>query len=642
MSGDPDVTLEPGPAGTSRWTSLARSGTARSLIPFVILLLGELLVLAYAHEGVYQSTIVVSAVGFALLAVGLNIVGGFAGRLAFGNTIFFGVGAFATAAGIVHHWYSALVGLIIGVVISAVAAFLLSRVLWKLAGLLFALVTFALSIMLQELVSLGNTFGGPQGLQEPLAISTSISNLALLSTYDYAVAGAVLVFLAGLLSWLLRRSRFGQQLMATRDDRLAAEAAGVHTSQATAWAWALSAAVTAVGGAYFVQANAFIDSTTAFGLNTGVNMIASTIIGGMGTVFGPIIGAGLVGAGLLLNQLSSGASLPGLNELVYGAALILFVRLAPGGVVGIWHAALRAIGARAGRGRAARSAVPDVATVDQAELIARLRDDGRKPAGAPGQPEFLLELVDVEKRFGGVTAVDGVTIGVRPAEVVGLVGPNGAGKSTLFNCIEGIERLSAGQVRYQGKRIDRLQIHQRARLGIGRTFQNVRLFKTMTVLSNVSMPLLARGVPRSECEKVALDLIRFARLETVAGEPVAGLSMVHQRRVELARAVAGGRSMVLLDEVMTGLGDEEATDIGALIRMLSREFGVAFLVVEHVMGRLLPVVDRLVVMDFGQVIAEGRPEDVLTDARVREAYLGVTGETATAADDFVSGKRWSE
>jgi branched-chain amino acid transport system ATP-binding protein len=164
----------------------------------------------------------------------------------------------------------------------------------------------------------------------------------------------------------------------------------------------------------------------------------------------------------------------------------------------------------------------------------------------------------------------------------------------------------------------------------------------MTVLSNVSMPLLARGVPRSECEKVALDLIRFARLETVAAEPVAGLSMVHQRRVELARAVAGGRSMVLLDEVMTGLADDEAADIGTLIRMLSDEFGVAFLVVEHVMGRLLPVVDRLVVMDFGQVIAEGRSEDVLMDARVREAYLGVTGETATAADEFVSGKRRSE
>ncbi len=638
----PDSIVSPEkPAATPRWTSLARSGLARTLTPFAVLLLGELIVLAWADAGVYQSTIVVSAVGFALLAVGLNIVGGFGGRLAFGNTIFFGVGAFATAGGIVHHWYSALVGLILGVLISAAAAFALSRILWKLAGLLFALVTFAMSIMLQELVSLGNTFGGPQGLQEPLATATSVFNLALLSTYDYAVAGLVLVFLAGLLSWWVRRSRFGQQLIATRDDRVAAEAAGVNTSRVTAYAWALSAAVTALAGAYFVQANAFIDSTTAFGLNTGVNMIASTIIGGLGTVFGPIIGAALVGAGVLLNQLSSGASLPGLNQLVYGAALILFVRLAPGGVVGIWHGALRIVGARLskGRGEVLGSAPPEAATTGQAELIARLRDDGRVPVPASGESQFLLEVVDVQKRFAGVTAVNGVTVGVRAAEVVGLVGPNGAGKSTLFNCIEGIERLTAGEVRYTGQRIDRLRTHRRARLGIGRTFQTVRLFRTMTVLSNVSMPLLARGVPRDECEEVALDLIRFARLESVAAQPVADLSMVHQRRVELARAVAGGRSMVLLDEVMTGLADEEATEIGALIRLLSREFGVAFLIVEHVMGRLLPVVDRLVVMDFGQVIAEGKPADVLMNARVREAYLGVTGETTTAADDFVSGKR---
>jgi branched-chain amino acid transport system ATP-binding protein len=240
-----------------------------------------------------------------------------------------------------------------------------------------------------------------------------------------------------------------------------------------------------------------------------------------------------------------------------------------------------------------------------------------------------------------------VTVGVAPSEVVGLVGPNGAGKSTLFNCIEGIEPLSAGEVKYQGGRIDRLKTHQRARLGIGRTFQHVRLFRTMSVLANVTMPLVARGVGRGESEVVATDLIRFARLEEVAAKPVAGLSMVHQRRVELARAVAGGSSMVLLDEVMTGLADEEASEIGALIRLLSTEFGVAFLVVEHVMGRLLPVVDRLVVMDFGRVIAEGSTDEVLQDARVREAYLGggAIGATRSASHTpaaEVTGKRGPE
>jgi branched-chain amino acid transport system ATP-binding protein len=164
----------------------------------------------------------------------------------------------------------------------------------------------------------------------------------------------------------------------------------------------------------------------------------------------------------------------------------------------------------------------------------------------------------------------------------------------------------------------------------------------MSVLSNVSMPLLAQGTGHARAHEVALDLIGFARLEAVTDAPVAGLSMVQQRRVELARAVAGGRSLVLLDEVMTGLADEEANEIGALVRLLSREFGVAFLIVEHVMGRLLPVVDRLVVMDFGQVIAEGSPEEVLKDTRVREAYLGAAAVVEQIADDVVSGKRRSE
>lgn len=642
MNVDQHTAIQTNPTASSRWSALTGSARTRSLFPFAVLLIGLVLSLAWANEGLYESAIVVSAVGFALLAVGLNIVGGLGGRLAFGNTIFFGVGAFATAAGSVHHWYSPLVGLVLGVFISAVAAFVLSRMLWKISGILFALVTFAMSIMLQELVSLGNTFGGPQGLQEPLAMTVSITNLALLSSYDYAIAGAVIVFLIAVLSWWVRRSRFGQQLMATRDDRMAAEAAGVNTSRITAYAWALSAAITALGGVYFVQANSFIDSTTAFGLNTGTNMIAAAIIGGLGSTFGPFIGAGLVGAGLLLNQLSSGASLPGLNELVYGAALILIVRLAPGGVVGIWQSALRAVARRKHRGSAIPDSLPETAMGDQAALIARLRDGGRTAAPGGGGSGYLLEVAGVEKRFAGVTALNGVTLGIRPAEVVGLVGPNGAGKSTLFNCIEGIERLTSGEVRYLGERIDRLGTHQRARLGMGRTFQTVRLFKTMSVLSNVSMPLLARGVGHDRAHEVALDLIRFARLGAVTDIQVADLSMVYQRRVELARAVAGGQSMVLLDEVMTGLADEEASEIGALVRLLSQEFGVAFLIVEHVMGRLVPVVDRLVVMDFGQVIAEGSPEEVLEDTRVRDAYLGANAGAERIADDVVSVKRRSE
>lgn len=578
----------------------------------------EGIVLWWASSGVYNATVVVSAAGFGLLAIGFNIIAGLGGRLAFGNTIFFGIGGFAVAGGIVNHWYPGIVGLFVAMAAAGVAAFLLSKALWKLSGLVFALVTFAISIMLEELVTLGSTFGGPSGLQEPFASSDSLTKLALTSAFQYAVAGSGLVLLATVVLWWTKGSRFGSTLMATRDDQVAAESVGINTKNVAAYAWALSAVVTAVGGVFVVQSNSVIDGSTGFGLGTGIDMIAAAIIGGLGSVFGSAVGAGLVGAGLLLNKLSSGTSLPGINQLVYGAALIITVRVAPGGVAGLFRTAKRYR-----RPNEEQPGGDELARSDQkATRLAGILAERSGPKALGGTGEYLLETVDVEKRFGGVTAVSGVTVGIRPAEVVGLVGPNGAGKSTLFNCIEGIERLTAGQVKYLGRRIDGLGTHARAQLGIGRTFQTVRLFKAMTVEANISMPALAVGESREKAERLARELADFMRVADVLDETVSDLSLVQQRRVELARAVCSGRNLVLLDEVMTGLADEEAAKIGSLVRSLSKEMGVAFLVVEHVMGRLIPIVDRLVVMDFGAVIADGPPGDVLEDNRVKIAYLG--------------------
>lgn len=585
---------------------------------FAVMAVLEAVVLWWASDGVYNATVVVSAAGFGLLAIGFNIIAGLGGRLAFGNTIFFGIGAFAVAGGIVNHWYPGIVGPFVAMAVAGISAFVLSRALWKLSGLVFALVTFAISIMLEELVTLGSTFGGPSGLQEPFTSTDSLSKLALISSFQYAVVGAVLVLAATLVLWWTKRSGFGSKLMATRDDLVAAESVGIDTKNIAAYAWALSAVVTAIGGVFVVQSNSVIDGSTGFGLNTGIDMIAAAIIGGLGSVFGPAIGAALVGAGLLLNKLSSGTSLPGINQLVYGAALIITVRIAPGGIVGSFQA-LR----RRRTSRNERPVGPDVVHNNRnvADLAGILGDRGAAKAGN-WTGEYLLETVGLEKRFGGVTAVSNVSMGIRPAEVVGLVGPNGAGKSTLFNCIEGIERLSAGQVKYQGRRIDGLGTHERAQLGIGRTFQSVRLFKAMSVAANIAMPAIAAGEPRVKAERLARELADFMRVGDVLDQTASELSLVHQRRVELARAVCSGYSLVLLDEVMTGLADEEAGKIGTLVQSLSREMGVAFLVVEHVMGRLIPIVDRLVVMDFGAVIADGRPEDVLEDERVKTAYLG--------------------
>jgi ABC-type branched-subunit amino acid transport system ATPase component/ABC-type branched-subunit amino acid transport system permease subunit len=532
----------------------------------------------------------------------------------------------------VNGWYPAIVGLVIAVGLSALLAYLLTMAFWKLAGLMFALVTFALASMLQELTSLGTVFGGPEGLQENISYTPSITALNLTSTFDWAIVGAVLVVLATVITWLLARSGEGRQLMATRDDLAAAAASGINCRQISARAWALSAVITAVAGVFYVQANGSIDSTTGFGLSTGNAMLTAVIIGGIGSVFGPLIGGALVGAALFLNLIGAGGSLPGLNQLVYGAVLILAVRTVPGGVTSLWAAGRTRIARRwAGRARAAETGAAEAgAPGARLATVTELTPDSLLPARpvSAGADVPVLTLRGVQKRFGGLTAVDGVDLELFPAEIVGLVGPNGAGKSTLFSCIHGAERISAGEISFDGQRIDELPTFARARLGIGRTFQTTRLFKTMTALDNIAMPFMGTGSAPAEARAKASEVGAALGLAALLDERVAGLSQVDQRRVELARGVAAGRRLVLLDEVMTGLAEDEAEAIGRLVTGLRDQFGTSVLIVEHVMGRIAPIVDRIVVMDFGRVIASGPPADVFRDVTVQTAYLGVLGKEA--------------
>jgi ABC-type branched-subunit amino acid transport system ATPase component/ABC-type branched-subunit amino acid transport system permease subunit len=598
-----------------------------SLAPFAVLVVAAVVVLAWVQGNVYDSTVLVQTISYILLAQGFNIVGGFGGRLAFGNIVFFGLGALAVIGGVVNGWYPAIVGLVIAVGLSALLAYLLTMAFWKLAGLMFALVTFALAAMLQELTSLGTVFGGPEGLQENISYTPSITALNLTSTFAWAIAGTVLVVLATVITWLLARSGEGRQLMATRDDLAAASASGINCRQISARAWALSAVITAIAGVFYVQANGSIDSTTGFGLSTGNAMLTAVIIGGIGSVFGPLIGGALVGAALFLNLIGAGGSLPGLNQMVYGAVLILAVRTVPGGVTSVWAAARTRISRRqAGRAEAAGTgpAKARLATVTE------LTPDSLLPARreGTGADAPVLTLRGVQKRFGGLTAVDGVDLVLYPAEIVGLVGPNGAGKSTLFSCIHGAERISAGEISFDGRRIDGLPTFARARLGIGRTFQTTRLFKSMTALDNIAMPFMGTGSAPAEARAKASEVGAALGLAALLDDRVSGLSQVDQRRVELARGVAAGRRLVLLDEVMTGLAEDEAEAIGHLITGLRDQFGTTVLIVEHVMGRIAPIVDRIVVMDFGRVIASGPPGDVFRDVTVQTAYLGVLGKEA--------------
>ena len=253
----------------------------------------------------------------------------------------------------------------------------------------------------------------------------------------------------------------------------------------------------------------------------------------------------------------------------------------------------------------------------------------------PGQA--LLRVRDVGVRFGGIVALDGVSFDVAPGQIVGLIGPNGAGKTTLFNCLSRLYECDRGEISFGSRRLLEVPRHRIAALGIGRTFQNLALFRSMTVLDNIMVGRHSRtksgffanmlrlpGVAREDRSsgERSRELIGLLGLESVAGTRVSELPFGAQKRVELARALASEPTLLLLDEPASGLNHEEVTALGALIREIRGRLQLTVLLVEHHMNLVMSISDRVVALNFGRKIAEGTPDEVRSHPEVVQAYLG--------------------
>jgi branched-chain amino acid transport system permease protein len=536
------------------------------------------------------------------LATSWAILSGYAGYFSFGHGAFFGAGVYTTATltsalDVPFLWTLPAAGVLAALLATGVGA-VVFRVK-RLRGELFALLTLAVTFVLATIVLNTGIDGGPgvylSAVPLPPLLASPTGTLYLLGL------GLALTTVGA--AWLIARSRLGFGLYAIHDDEDVAEVEGVPTFRYKLVAFALSAGIAGVAGGIHAVYVSYVTVGETFSITVPLYVVLMSVLGGARHWLGPAVGASLIAASLYL---FTGGQQAILGRAVVALALILVILLLPEGIV---PAAL-------GRWRRRRRA-PGPSAV---EVLPVARDGHAEPG-----PAASLECSDIWKAFGGIQALRGVSLTVAPGEILGLVGPNGSGKTTLINVISGHYTADRGRIALGERALTALPAHRIAALGVSRTYQIPRPFTHFTALDNVALAATfgaARRTP-AEARAEARHWLEFTGLGRRAGALPHELNLHERKFLELARALAGRPRVILLDEVLSGLNPGEIASAIRLIREIHAR-GVAIVFVEHLMHAVVELSHRVVVLNEGQVIAEGAPLEAMRMPRVVEVYLGAS------------------
>ena len=545
----------------------------------------------------YIHNILMQAVTFAIAVFGLSVVLGLCGQINLAQAAFFGLGAYAVGIGTSDYHVSYWFCLVAGCVVALLAGALLGASTLRLGGHYLAMVT----ISFQQIITLVmiNTIWlthGPDGV-------SNIGRPALFESAQSYLAFCVgMLALVGYFVWHLSDTRLGRAMRAVRDNELAAGVVGIDVFRTKVSAFALCAVLGGLAGGLFAGGFSYV-SPDQFSFAESVVFLTMSLLGGVASPIGSAIGTGLLI--LIPEWLRFLKSVPGLYLAIYGLSVILIIRYMPDGIWGFFNLATERWRAKA----KVRAAGPPLQLV---------------PATVGG--DTVLEVKGLSKHFGGLKAVDEVDIAVRRGGVHALIGPNGSGKTTTLNVLSGLYKATAGKVLLDGTDVTDMPPHQRAAAGLGRTFQNIRLFRSMTALENVVIGAerpgnRLAGHGADALNERAMSALSFVGLGARANELISSFSYGHQRLIEIARALAANPTLLLLDEPAAGLNSTEKLELHELLKRIAAQ-GLTILIIDHDMTLVSEAAQHITVLNFGRRIADGESMAVLRHPDVVSAYLG--------------------